>query len=61
RYAMAGFALADNPRDAMLMKARITRLRPDYDFSGWTECMMRRTPAHLAQTLSQSFQAQGII
>lgn len=61
RYAMAGFALAENHVDAQRMKSRIRRLRPDYDIGAWTENMVRRTPNQLAQNMAESFRRNGIL
>ncbi|SIS78462.1 hypothetical protein SAMN05421759_103238 [Roseivivax lentus] len=61
RYAMAGFALAGNAKDAEIMHSRILRLRPNYDMGGWLESMVRRSPGEIGQTLSRSFQNNGFI
>lgn len=60
RYAMLGFAMSEKARDAQSMKARIQRLRPDYDFESWAELMVRRSPADFSRRLSQGFQAAGV-
>lgn len=61
RYAMAGFALIENQKDALRMRSRIRSLRPDYDMDGWTENMSRRTPRNLSTALIASFQRSGIV
>jgi len=60
RYAMFGFALSDNAREAQRMQARIRRLRPDYDFEGWTDAMIRRNPPHLGARLAKGVQRAGL-
>ena len=61
RYAMLGFALSENGQDARRMQARIRVLRPGYDFGGWTEAMVRRTPPHLGGRLAQIMQSTRIV
>jgi tetratricopeptide (TPR) repeat protein len=61
RYAMAGFALAGNIKDASMMQARLLRLRPEYDMGRWLEGMARRSPGEIGRTLSQTFQKNGFV
>lgn len=61
RYAMVGFAMSENAREAQRMQAQIWHLRPQYDFSEWTEGMMRRTQPLLGATLGQSLQRNGLL
>jgi hypothetical protein len=61
RYAMAGFALAGNTKDALRMQARIRRLRPNHDFSGWAENLLHRTPPSLGRELARSLQTNGLM
>lgn len=61
RYAMLGFALSDNAHDARRMKFRIKKLRPDYDFEGWANGMIRRSSPHFGGRLAQGLQTTGII
>lgn len=61
RYAMAGFALSGNTRDADRMKTRIHRLRPGYDMAAWTESMVRRTPNELGRKLVKTFEQNGFV
>ncbi|MAU43767.1 MAG: hypothetical protein CMP09_02795 [Yangia sp.] len=60
RYAMLGFALSEHAQDARRMQTRIRTLRPDYDFDGWTEAMLRRTPPHLSGRLTEGLNNIGI-
>ena len=57
---MLGFALSEHAQDARRMQTRIRTLRPDYDFDGWTEAMLRRTPPHLSGRLTEGLNNIGI-
>lgn len=61
RYAMVGFAVADKPRDAHIMKTRIRELRPEYDFSVWLENVLRRSAPQFSKTIAQSFERNALI
>ncbi|WP_193143417.1 tetratricopeptide repeat protein [Meridianimarinicoccus sp. MJW13] len=61
RYAMLGFALSEQAREADRMKARIQRLRPGYDFNGWTLGLMGRSQPHFSKTLAKGLKTTHLI
>jgi len=60
RYAMLGFRLAGNGRDAGRMQARIRQIRPDYDCGAWSDDMARRTPSALRDRFVLGLQGAGL-